>query len=99
MCDVDTDEVIFAAQAMAGASRDAIQHMRSANPVAFRAAFLRLRDWTQTHGQPFECCDSIADSVRMIWSVTQDNDVLCAAVAELAEHWVQHNRCHARDVL
>ncbi|WP_281966294.1 serine/threonine-protein kinase [Serinicoccus marinus] len=98
MQDDDDEEFDHAARALVASSRKVIEYLWNAHPAAYRKAAVRMGGW-MNGGFAFEYCDDIADTARLLWSVSGDNDVLRAVVRGLVELGGGHNRWHVRDVL
>lgn len=95
----DSEELDGASRALVASSDAVIKWMWASNPAGFRAGFRRVSEWMRTSRFGFEYCDSIANCVRTVVAVTDDNDTLRSAVDGLLVLGPGHNRWHVRDVL
>lgn len=99
LLDDEPEEFACAARALIASSRPVIAHLWALDPGACRNALGRMSIWMGEGGFPFDYCDNIANSARMIWQVSEDNEVLRAVVRGLVDLGAMHNRWHVRDVL
>jgi serine/threonine protein kinase len=99
LLDDDPEEFACAAPALIASSRLVVAYLWSVNPAAYRKAIGRISGWMGEGGFQFDYCDNVANSVRTIWQVSDDNDVLRSAVRGLIDLGAMQNRWHVRDVL
>ncbi len=99
LLDDNPDEFAGAAPALITSSRATIAYLWSVNPTAYRKAAGKLAAWMGEGGFPFDYCDVVANSARVLWQVSGDGEVLRVVVRGLVDLGATHNRWHVRDVL
>lgn len=95
----DGAEFACAAPALIASSRTVMDYLWSTNPTAYRTAARKIGAWMGEGGFSFDYCDVVANSVRAMWQVSEDAEVLRAVVRGLVDLGAMHNRWHVRDVL
>lgn len=94
----NAEEFDQAARALVGSSQRVLKYLWGAHPASYRMVARKIGEW-MNGGFSFEYCDYIADAARLLWFVSEDNEVLRPVVRGLVKLGYSHNRWHVQDVL